>query len=75
MVTTDKLAIGMTTGILSFTGKPFALDPAAAKTIKVVVAIKPSATVGKTYTFRLEAYSLNNLDREDLVLAKITAGK
>ena len=65
----------ITRKILSFTGKPFALDPAAAKTIKVVVAIKPSATVGKTYTFRLEAYSLNNLDREDLVLAKITAGK
>ena len=65
----------ITRAMLSFKGKSFALDPAEAKTIKVAVRVKATAKVGKTYAERVEAYSLNNFEREDVVKAKITVGR
>ena len=65
----------ITRQMLSFKGKTFTLDAAETVTIKVVVRVKSSATVGKVYGFKAEAYSLNDLEREDVVAAKITAGR
>jgi hypothetical protein len=45
------------------------------KTIKVIFKITATATLGKTYTSRVEACSLNNLGGEDVARAKITARK
>jgi uncharacterized delta-60 repeat protein len=64
----------VTRKITGFTGKPFALAPAETVTIKVVLHVKSTATLGKTYSFQTEGYSFNDVEGEDAVVAKITVG-